>query len=387
MRKLEKLIEPYLEKYRDISKRYYMGPSVQKRCEQGMQSVLNTIYGLDVDESKEVIGFRSEKENPEDMEFEWKWNGEGNLETEIQMMMEEIRKAVNHSCDARANSFSKGMAPPLFKYYNTSRFMITKLQVNTIRLHMLVECENWNGESGISYDSNGNECERYHTESIEFPVSMREMNSTEKVSQYMWEALDGELSAAYVEERGKDGKIIRDYLMNITGISFWIAGFTIDISDFNRKDLDDYYLDNRGSQFKRHASYKADREILSSDHGDIIWDIRNKDIIEFLRFVYLLKIHQSYKEFEEVVNQILDGEWSDVISFSEQDKKGMRWFQAYWDEAVTEKERKRFCGSFEFLQYSHDVHRMKKILAENDFKKKYFTNEKLLSWMMEKANL
>jgi hypothetical protein len=277
---LKKSIDDFLNEYSGIIEKKWnilgIDVSIRDFCDEGYLSIFKSVHGLDVDNNSKVFCFRAEKDdinNPSN-----KFREANNLKMCIDEMMFGTRDAINNKKDSELfKSYSKMLAAPLFKYYASNRLVISELEINTVEFQMTVNCFDWNGEGDTSWDNNGNEHDRYHSEIFEVCVPIKEVTSAKRMYTYMWDFLDGNLSVSYVTDTLEDGRTCRDYLMSIDSVDIEMTGFTIDVSYLDREKFDNYLnnADPYSSKLKRFASYKKDLEVISTDSSYIKWDINN----------------------------------------------------------------------------------------------------------------
>lgn len=368
-------------------------------CKRGDLSILKAVYGLNVDEHSLQWCFRSSSKNTSYSRDIWFKLGDTNKEicTSIKEIMKNISNAVNNiNGFDKYMSFSKCIAVPLFKYYRNSDLIISRLNVNSLNINMIVDCFDWCGENDTSWDNYGNEHDRYHQEYLNFPLEMKYLTSKKVMFEKMWEFLDENLSVAYATN--DDGSI--DYLMDIDNIDFTINGFTIDISNIGRTDFDVYYDKEHlfGYKFKRVASYKKDREVISTEHGFPCFIIKNENIIELIKFVYILRIAGLSNDFDKILEEIINNNYSEIFNLTREEKETLKWFSDYLKDDVLQKEKNTYIEVFN--SYGSDGN--KKCYPElywryweengvfellQRLEKNHFKNIDLLNWMKTKANI
>ncbi|MDU1604963.1 MAG: hypothetical protein E6845_18570 [Clostridium sp.] len=354
---LEKAIYEAIKKYEkklNFKKNY---------VSEGKISILNAAYGINSDNDINCWCFRSAQNDEiyNYMSQNYKFKNADKISDVLSDMMEGIRDAVNNS-DNNSNifkSYSKCLTAPLFKYNNgNTPLFINKLHINSLDIEIEVDCFNWFGEGNLSYDTNGNEMDRYHGAYFNETISFKELTSKEKLFKRIWDLIDGEF-----------GDLVE--YMDVDNVSATINGITIDISQIDRDCFDRYFDDEWETKFKRYASYKKDKEVITTKgfsgiHG---WCIRNPIVLQFLRYVYILKINWCYTEdVEEFVCRTLENKYTDKIQFDEEDKRAFNIFLEYLnDDSVLDKERSNYENTFNctkgetkwMIFYKRDIHRMR----------------------------
>ncbi|WP_097005308.1 hypothetical protein [Lacrimispora amygdalina] len=398
---LKKSIEDFLNEYNCIieKKWLFQGAEVSIRdfCEEGYLSILKSVHGLDVDKNSETFCFRAERDDRNDSYN--KLRKANNLKMCMDEMMFGTRDAINNKKDSEYfKSFSKMLAAPLFKYYNSNRLVISELKINTIEFQMMVNCFDWNGEGDTSWDNNGNEHDRYHAEIFEVCVPIKEITSAKRMHSYMWDFLDGNLEVSYVKDTLEDGSVCRDYLMSIYSVDIEMIGFTIDTSCLYREKFDNYLnsADPNGSKLKRFASYKKDLEVISTDSGYIKWDINNPDLIQLIRFLYLLRISNYPGDFKFMIEKIITEEDNKFIVMNDLEKKAFNWISEYLSGDILQYEKEKYDKLFEYsnekfpiqhLRLWAGIDGLKDLLNNEAFQKICFKNQDLFFRMRKLANI
>lgn len=169
-------------------------------------------------------------------------------------MMRDISGAVNDSFQYRygLQSYSKFLAAPLFKYKRgNTPLIIDELILNSLDVSIDVSCFDWVGEQSVSYDIYGRECERYHVEDFYLSIPFKDLFSKKRILEHVYDEL-----SPVLESRG--------HMMDIDNITISFPGLTLDISEVNRNTFDNFQRDHGNWNFKRHASYRKDKEVLTS---------------------------------------------------------------------------------------------------------------------------
>lgn len=413
MNTLEQKINTYLDVNRnELDKKSWLIYDEQEKkllkepgstiCARGTLSVLKVLYGLNVEESTETCCFRAESGvESRDNYHAYNWERQtagGKLKDAIRSMMDCISGAVNNiNGYERYKSYRKCLAVPLFKYCHRSYLAITRLKLNTFALNLYVDCFDWNGEGDTSYDNGGNDHDRYHQEILELELPMREIASAKAMYGTMWEFLDGNLPTAYVKDEGG----CRDYLMDIDNVDFEITGFTMDISQISRRDLDFFYDEELmyGYKFKRHASYRKDREIISTEPGILLGTIHTPNALALVRFLYLLRICGQSGKFDSVAADLVNGGYSEMLLLDSREREMVAWIadnlkggwlceeQAAYHEVFNGLNSH---GQFAFLQH-FDMYRggseLSELLERLAVIPGFFPDSAFLAWMKEKAGI
>lgn len=413
MSSLEQKINTYLDVNRSkLDKKSWMIYDVEEQkllnepgsavCARGVLSVLKVLYGLNVEENTVACCFRAEsglEAGGSSHSYDWdRQTMGGKLKDAIRAMMDCISGAVNHiNGYERYKSYSKCLAAPLFKYYRRSYLEITLLKLNTFALNMYVDCFDWNGEGDTSYDNYGNEHDRYHQEILEMELPMRKISSAEAMYATMWEFLEGNLPTAYAVD--EDG--CRDYLMDIDDVDFEITGFTMDISQISRRDLDFYYDEELmyGYKFKRHASYRKDREVISTEPGIPLGTIHTPNALALVRFLYLLRISGQSGKFDNVAADLVNGGYPEMLLLDSRERETVAWIADNLKGGWLREEQAAYHevfnglnshGQFAFSQH-FDMYRggseLSELLQRLAVIPGFFPDSAFLAWMKEKAGI
>lgn len=247
-------------------------------------------------------------------------------------MMTEITDAVNNEYSV-FRSYSKLVSVPLFKYADDGILKIGYLNTNSIRVEVEISYYE-------RYDVYG-EYEPYFKKEIAIPLSKFQLKK--------------ELIDYICDEVSIDW----DYESELTEIELKILEITIDISCIARSKFDNYANDNGETWIKRYASYRTDKEVLTTIddvESNFACEIKNKELLQIIRFVFLLKIMPKYtKKAEEFVYCLYAGGYG-KIKIPEQEKKQFLIIWRYLSNYQNvENERKQFeelCKSKNF--YFHN---------------------------------
>lgn len=335
---LEKIIDEAVNKYsiNEISRRY---------IENGELSYLRAKHGLDFDTHSSRWCFRSAK--PQEISLtEESYENElfyaprtSNIESFLIRMMADVRSAVNNS-DYFLNeclSYSKSLAAPLFKYYGgNGPLIIDELEINSLDIAIDVHCFDWIGERSTSYNIFGEEQDRYHIEDFYLTIPFKELSSKKMLLDRIYD----ELSPVFES---------RNDMMDVDNITIGIPGMTLDISDINRNRYDDYYRKHDQEYFKRHASYKKDREVLTTKRpSSQAMIIKDPKVLQLIRLIYLFKISVWHTErMDAFVIQLLANKHSETMFLSEKEIEAVEWVLNYLDSPqVLDEERKLYRESF-----------------------------------------
>lgn len=252
---LEKAIDELASKYaNDESGRYLI--------DNGDRSAFQEKYGIDFDVTSERWCFRSatHKEIKDSEETRDHYVYEDRIkefDTFLMQLMEDARDAINNSLYYQNNcySYSKYLAAPLFKYgRGDTPLIIDYLYLNSFDISLDLHCFDW-----IPNEN------RKHIEELDMVIPFKELSSKKKMQEYVYEGLWNEL-------------------MDIDNVTIGIRGATLDISQIGRNKLNYFYRRNGRKQFKTRASYRTDREVLTTNRIH-----RTKHI--------LLKIQKLYNSF------------------------------------------------------------------------------------------
>lgn len=323
-----------------------------KYVENGKISILNAVYGINSDNCTNCWCFRSAQYD-EECSKGWSYNyiydhnkfkNPDKIINVLSDMMEGIRDAVNNS-DNNSNifkSYSKYLVAPLFKYNNgDTPLLMNKLQINTLDIDIEVDCFNWFGDGDISYDTNGNQMDRYHGAYFNETISFKELTSKEKLFKRIWDLIDEEF-----------GDLV-DY-MDVDNVRATIKDITIDISQIDRDCFDRYFDDEGKTKFKRYASYKRDKEVITTKRFSYMEGccIKNPKALQFLRFIYILKIGLCYtEEIDEFVSRTLNNEYSEQIQFDEEDRRAFNIILEYLQsDEIVEMESSNYSYTFEDIK-------------------------------------
>lgn len=336
---LDKTIDKTIDKYnKKLGCRTY-------NVKKGDESILSAAYGININEEKKQWCFRSAKENElheyNEIYQPRKFSNSDEFDTTLYEMMDGIVNAVNNNdYDNIYKSYSKCLAAPLFKYnYGNNPLIINKLDLNTLDVMIQVDCFNWHGDKGMSCDIYGNEMEQYHAEFLNENISFKELTSKGKLFEKVEEFVDNEIP---VED------------MYVDNITVSIDDITIDISEVGRNNFDKYFKDERLTQFKRHASYKKDLEVITTrgEYGYNFAYVKNKNILQLIRYMYILKLNYCYTgEINLFISTILKNKYKDIITFCEEDIRSFRMFYTYLsNEQNINYERKNYRNIFNNIE-------------------------------------
>ena len=280
--------------------------------------ILKCFFDLEFRKSEDRYCFRSENTEFSNVYNNFDYMYFGNKETNgvkdlINKIFDNIRDAVNDNKEAyKYKSYSKALCVPLFKYIGDKgspnpSLIMKKLRINSISINVVYDLFYW------FEDLDGNRyVESYLTDS---QLDLEIFLNKELLFKHLYQNLDVP-SMFIVEEKSGD----LDYLLDIDDIRMQICNFTFDISELKRQALDEYYESNENSaKFKRMASYKKDREVIStepfSNFDDLI--ISNQETIVFIRLLYIIKIYNINVKYS--LKEMLE-KAEEIIEFSKQDK-------------------------------------------------------------------
>lgn len=328
---LEKSIDNLLEKNKNISS------DQRNLIDEGKTAILSVKYGFNFDECKSIYCFRSAKKtevldlsNYTFYRSADKFCNSNDLHEFQAEMMKKICESVNNTGDD-LKSYSKGLAAPLFKYNNReSCLLISEISTNTFQITFEISCFNW----FETYDENGEEENRYHSEYYEVVIPFKELASKKQLFSNIYDFLSGEVG--WISE-----------FMDVDNISFEIEEVSIDISESNRNCFDRYYNEQYTTWFKRYASYKKDKEVLTSS-SNFRYSIQNNKIIQLIKYIYILKIGNCYTiKVDNLINEIINGEYRGYVEVNNDDKMGLRWIVDYLNKNV-DFERENYFSLFDY---------------------------------------
>lgn len=332
----EKAIDLVVEKHAP-------NPSTRQLFENGERSVLKEKYGLDFDQYSQHWCFRSAKPSELFVEHEYPEHYPSrtdNIESFLLSMMIDVRNAINNSYAFKkeCQSYSKFLAAPLFKYIRgNGPFIIDELPLNSLDISVSVKCFDWVGEHMVSYDIYGNTQDRNHTEDCFLTIPFTELFSKKKLVKRIYE----DLSPVFESRRN---------MIDIDNITLSISEMTLDISEVNRNAFDLFFQEHGRFFLKRHASYKKDREVLTtrktvSYKGMII---RNPKAIQILRFVYLLMISNWHLgQVGTFIADLFSNKHPEIAELEEDEIKAIRWVMNHLgSEKKAIKEREVYWETF-----------------------------------------
>lgn len=311
---LEKLIDEVVEKYA-------VNQSALQHIENGELSVLNAKYDVDFDNTQDHWCFRSARygEVKEDLDYfdlNHYYPSTQSINRFLNQMMSDVSSAVNNSYFYKNEfkSYSKFLASPLFKYNKANGpFIIDELNLNSLYIRFDIHCHNWVGK------------DRLQIESYCLSIPFKELFSKKKLIERIYNEFNPNM-------------------MDVDDITLSISELTLDISEVTRKSFDDFNKKQGNSQFKRHASYKKDKEVLStrkrpSSQAMVIY---NSKVIQLLKFIYLLKIGFWYKEKAETFFSGL------LAKLEREPKKVIQWILNYLGtDSAVRKEREVYLATFD----------------------------------------
>ncbi|WGV58365.1 hypothetical protein QIH01_23230 [Brevibacillus brevis] len=331
---LERSIDEVLMKYA------VNHPKLQQLIENGELSVLNAKYSVDFDYCTDHWCFRSGKMkeitkcNDYDDQYFYSHSTKS-IKSFIVHMMSDVSSAVNNVNNSyfylnACQSYSKFLAAPLFKYTRgNGPLIIDELKLNSLDINVAVDCFDWIGENAVSYDIYGQKQERYHIEYFDLSILFKELFSKKMMLKRIYDELSPVLES-------------RNSMMDVDNITISIPGVTLDISEVNRNSFDRFHMEHGISHLKRHASYKKDKEVLTTrkkpSYQAMV--IQNPRVIETVRFIYLLKIGNWYTEKSKALV-------AEIINLDEYEGKAIQWILDYLgtDKAIW-KEREVYYDTF-----------------------------------------
>lgn len=281
-----------------------------------VEKIFYYYYGIEFKQSQNLICFRSEDANKLSFKTNYLENsidedGYYGIDQFINKIFDYVRDAVNNDDNSyKFKSYSKALCIPLFKYFGESNIdspllVIKELRTNSVSI---------NAEYYIFYwfeDEDGN---RYNVSYLyESPIDIHILLNKELFFRELYREVDVPSIYIVEDEETED----YSYLLDIDNIQVQLCNFTLDVSQFNRNSLDNLYKFD--TKFKRIASYKKDREVISSEPiyaGDMI--VGKQETILFIRILYLMKIYN--KEINEACySSLLNNEYEELITFSKEE--------------------------------------------------------------------
>ncbi len=100
--------------------------------------------------------------------------------------------------------------------------------------------------------------------------------------------------------------------IDINYVDFSVIGFTIDLEHLDKTKVNNYIKANKKDDEKCIASkksYKKDKEVISTDIGDKYYTIRSDEVIQILRFLYILFIWGLEEERHKVTTAFYGNEF------------------------------------------------------------------------------
>lgn len=360
---LDAKLSQHLNQYDDVAiqKLNYpcMWPYKKAQIKQGNYSILNGLYKIDVEKYEKCLCFRAEvydadinqDNNPYFFDFKFL----------VDTMMGKIKNAVNDNKEnsVECKSFSKGLIVPLFKY-KCNRLIITELKLNTVYMVLMFEY------------LNNEQQKKYETINVRVPMC----------KLYSWQAyLEG-----FTQELEKLSKLIeKDVEINDLHICY--MKFVLDISQIERNGFSSYFCAQNG--LKARASYRKDKEIISTDYGNIKYDIKNRKLIQLMRFFYILSIANLDEKFRQVMEDIIHNRYPEILTLSLEENSMMKWFLAYMSGQTLKSEQilyeKDFFSGYHKVYYGEKG--IKDLLGDTTFRNNYFDDDKLFLWMCKKAEI
>lgn len=328
---LERSIDEVIEKYA-------VAHSSLRQIEDGQISFLNAMYGVDFDTCADHWCFRSAKADEvatraDYDEYYHDFTRTERIDSFLIEMMRDVSGAVNDSFQYRygLQSYSKFLAAPLFKYKSgNTPIIIDKLILNSLDVSVDVSCFDWVGEQTVSYNIYGDICERYHVEDFNLSIPFKYLFSKKRILEHIYDEL-----SPVLESRG--------HMMDIDNIMISFPGLTLDISEVNRSSIDNFQKDHGNWNFKRHASYRKDKEVLTSRQNPSYraMIIRNPKGVQLARFVYLLKIGNWYTvRSQAFVAALLANDHPKIMKLDEDECSAIQWILNYLGtERAVSKER------------------------------------------------
>lgn len=220
---------------------------------------------------------------------EWKFNATKDISAFHAILMTEIRDSLNNQ-DSIFRSYSKYLAAPLFKYSNNGSLYINHFITNSISAEFTVSFF----DRDDHFDSFGNKKNRYYQETQFTELPLRVLASKENLTSYILPNID-------LSDR------------DIDNIEFTINDVTVDISNIKRSSFDQYYNSKDEIWIKRFASYKKDKEILTTIQSPN-YVIKNKKLLQLIRFIYLLKISLTYTySINEFIYDLCDSKHLNLV--------------------------------------------------------------------------
>ena len=306
---------------------------------QGKKSVLSSKFGFSFDDCKKLYAFRSAKRSElDERNYDYFINNKSKFKNTYDIdkfqkeMMDKICGAVNNTDDT-LRSYSKCLAVPLFKYHSKdSCLLISQLRTNSVMVMFEISCFNW---FDIWFENDEKE-NRYHTEYFDELIPFKELTAKKQLLSMIYDFLPGEVG--WISE-----------FMDVDNIDIEIKDVTIDIGESSRDCYDTYYNHYFSTWFKRCASYRKDKEVLTSCTM-YDYSIENEKVIQLIRYVYLMKISSNYTDsIEGLVNCILAGNYGDQIEISFQDKRGCEWILHYLsNQANVNFEKDNYFNLFDY---------------------------------------
>jgi hypothetical protein len=304
---IEKSIDEVLEKYAITE------PILQSIL-NGELSLLKAKYGIDLDLNTEQWCFRSAKTvdviSYQDYYDQCLYFPTKSIENILSEMMADVSNALNNSYFYQndCQSYSKYLGAPLFKYKRgNSPLIIDQLNLNSLDLCIEVYCRDW-----VGY-------QRDHIENIHLSIPFKELFSKIKMLERINDELEPVLES-------------RNHLMDIINMRISIPVMTLDISNVKRNSFDQFNKDHGDLYLKRYASYKRDKEVLTtrktlSFQGMVI---KNPKVIQTVRFIYLLKISNWYSEKSKTfITALIANTHPEIIMMSGEEVTAIKWILDY----------------------------------------------------------
>lgn len=293
-------------------------------------------------------------------------------------LMAEIINAVNN-LSSIYRSYSKYLAAPLFKYMNFYTGGVLKYSyflTNTAEADVVLSWFDWYPPLNADGEEKNQYYEEYFT--IDFPL--KELSHPECILEKIYENMEEQHEC-------------RD----LDNIEITLTGVTVDISKIHRTAFDNYCNIHALNWIKRITSYKKDAEVLTTFSPNS-YVIKNKRIIQLIRYIYLLKIGGAFSEQSQaLVRDILSGKHADRILLEECEQEA---FQVIWqylqNNDTIEQEKKcyeemfspRHPYYFQSFRKQGILDYFEKILnysSPSDYSNLFETN--FLRWMITESHL
>ncbi len=353
--------------YKDVEELNNISVSLKKGNKKCLLCKIENGGICQMEEKNKCIDERNKEidDNKKERE-ERKLKNSGDIDAFHEEIMSEIRNAVNNN-GSIFRSYSKYLAAPLFKYFGV--LYVNRLVTNSVDSSITTSFFDWFDH----FDANGNKLNRYYEETEYINVPIKYLASKKFFFSYISQIYD--LQYKDVDE-----------------MEFTIHAVTIDVSNIDRNCLDEYYNDKGENWFKRYASYRKDKEVLTTDENPI-YIIKNKKMIQLIRFIYLLKISSLFTlDIELAIQKALNNEENE-LSFIIDDKEAFSFIYEYLcDFQNIQEEKEQFKeimkkSGFEFGVSKLAVREFLNNAIKNSYAYRNLFENNFLKQLIQVANL